>query len=249
MNMSRLVILLSALALAAPAGAETLRVLALESPSFFYQKDGRLTGIEHDILDYFAKSRGDTMKVEWVDSFAAMLERVEKGEVDLAAGTITITPERARRMDFTAPYFPVQVILVERMGDDTTSLTDLVGHRVGAFSRTTAEDALKAVPGILIVNEGGLEGQLSAIERGEMRAAAADSSAIIPELDNFPGLKIGMALGAESGFGFALPKGSALTGPLTEHIKKLKQSGIYFRLVSTHMGPRASEIVRAAKIE
>jgi len=249
MNMSRLAILFSALALAAPAGAETLKVLALESDSFFYQKDGRITGIEHDILDYFAKSRNATLQIEWVDSFAGIFERVEKGEVDIAAGTITITPARTRRMDFTAPYFPVQVILVERMSDNTKSLTDLVGQRVGAFTKTTSEDALKAVPGILIVNDGTLQDQMRAIERGEMRAAAADSSAIIPELGNFPSLKAGMALGAESGFGFALPKNSPLTGPLTEHIKKLKQSGIYFRLVTTHMGPRASDIVKAAKIE
>jgi len=249
MNMSRLAVLLSALSFAAPSGAETLRVLALESDSFFYQKDGKLTGIEHDILDYFAKSRNATLQIEWVDSFAGMLERVERGDVDLAAGTITITPERARKMDFTVPYFPVQVILVERMSDNTTSLTDLVGQRVGAFTRTTSEDALKAVPGIVIVNDGTLQDQMKAIERGEMRAAAADSSAIIPALESFPNLKIGMALGAESGFGFALPKDSPLTSPLTDHIKKLKQSGIYFRLVTTHMGPRASEIVKAARIE
>jgi ABC-type amino acid transport substrate-binding protein len=249
MYMSRLAVLLSALAVAAPAGAETLRVLALQSESFFYQKDGGFAGIEHDILDYFAKSRSGSLSIEWVDSFAGMLERIENGEADLAAGTITITPERARKMDFTAPYFPVQVILVERMSDDTRSLTDLVGQKVAAFTKTTAEDALKAVPGIVIVNDGTLQEQMKAIERGELRAAAADSSAIIPELDNFPSLKMGMALGAESGFGFALPKGSPLTGPLTEHIKRLKQSGIYFRLVTTHMGPRASEIVKAAKIE
>jgi ABC-type amino acid transport substrate-binding protein len=249
MNMSRLAVLFSALALTAPAGAETLRVLALESESFFYQNDGHLAGIEYDILDYFAKSRGATLSIEWVDSFGSMLERIEKGEADLASGTITITPERSRRMDFTASYFPVQVILVERMSDHAKSLSDLVGQRVGAFTKTTAEDALKAVPGIVIVNEGTLQEQMRAIDRGEMRAAAADSSAIIPELENFPSLKVGMALGAESGFGFALPKSSPLTAPLTEHIKKLKQSGIYFRLVTTHMGPRASEIVRGAKIE
>jgi ABC-type amino acid transport substrate-binding protein len=133
------------------------------------------------------------------------------------------------------------------MSDDTKSLTDLVGQRVGAEARTTSEDALKAVPGILIVTDGSLREHMRAIDRGEMRAAAADSSAIIPALEDFPSLKLGMALGAESGFGFALPKNSPLTGPLSEHIKKLKQSGIYFRLVTTHMGPRASEIIRAAK--
>jgi hypothetical protein len=47
--------------------------------------------------------------------------------------------------------------------------------------------------------------------------------------------------------GFALPKNSPLKGPLSEHIKKLKESGIFFRVVTTHMGPRASQIIRAAK--
>jgi polar amino acid transport system substrate-binding protein len=244
---TRLAVLISTVALAAPAGAETLRVLALKSSPFFYEKDGKTTGIDYEMLDYFAKSRGATLQIEWADSFAGMLQRVEKGEVDLAAGSITITPERARRMDFTVPYFPVQVVLVERLSDDTRSLTDLVGQRVGAEARTTSEDALKAVPGIVIVTEGSLRENMRAIDRGEMRAAAADSTAIIPALDEFPSLKLGMALSAESGFGYALPKGSPLTAPLSEHIKKLKESGIYFRLVTTHMGPRAGEIIRAAK--
>jgi ABC-type amino acid transport substrate-binding protein len=247
--MSRLAVLFSLFAFAGPAGAQTLKVLALESDAFFYRKTGRVTGIEHDILDYFAKTRNATLEIEWVDSFGGMLERIEKGEADLAAGTITITQERTRKMDFTASYFPVQVVLVEKIDANTRSLTELVGRKVAAFVDTTAEDALRAVPGIVIVNEGTLPEQMSAIVRGELSAAAADSSAVIPELDRFPQLKVGMALGAESGFGFALPKGSPLTAELTEHIKKLKESGIYFRLVSTHMGPRASEIVKAAKIE
>ena len=243
----RLAVVISTVALAATAGAETLRVLALKSSPFFYEKDGRTTGIDYEMLDYFAKSRGATLQIEWADSFSGMLERVEKGDADIAAGTITITPERERRMDFTVPYFPVQVVLVERMSDHTTSLADLVGQRVGAEARTTAEDAIKAVPGVLVVHDGSLRDWMRAIEAGEMRAAAADSSAIIPALEGFPNLKLGMGLGAESGFGFALPKGSPITGPLSEHIKKLKESGIFFRLVSKHMGPRASEIIRAGK--
>jgi polar amino acid transport system substrate-binding protein len=249
MRVSCLALVFSLLAFAGSAGAKTLKVLALEQDAFFYQKTGKVTGIEHDILDYFARTRNATLEIEWVDSFGRMLERIEKGEADLAAGTITITPERTRRIDFSVSYFPVQVVLVEKIDANTRSLTELVGRKVAAFVDTTAEDALRAVPGILIVNDGTLQEQMSAIVRGELHAAAADSSAVIPELDRFPQLKVGMTLGAESGFGFALPKGSPLTGPLTEHIKKLKESGIYFRLVSTHMGPRASEIVKAAKIE
>jgi ABC-type amino acid transport substrate-binding protein len=247
--MSRLAAFVCLLALAAPATAETMKVLALRSEPFFYEKDGRPAGIEYDILEYFAKSRNATLDVEFVDSFSSLLERIEAKEVDIAAGTITITKERSRRLAFSAPYFPVQVVLVESMSQKTKSLDELAGTRVGAFVDTTAEEALRAVPAIRIVNDGTLEEMMDQIVTGELRAAAADSSAVIPALDQFPSLKIGLALSEQQAFGFALPKGSPLESSLSDHVRRLKESGIYFRIVTEHMGARASEIVRAAKIE
>ena len=67
----------------------------------------------------------------------------------------------------------MQVVLVERASENTKSLTELVGHEVACFTRTTAEDALKAVPGIIVVNEGTLQDQMKAIDRGELRAVGA----------------------------------------------------------------------------
>lgn len=247
--MSRLATILGVLALSASATAEPLKILALRSEPFFYERDGHPAGIEYDILEYFAKSRNTTLDVEWVESFASLLDRIEAGEMDIAAGTITITPERARRLAFSAPYFPVQVVLVESLSASTTSLNELSGTKVGAFVETTADEALRTVPGIRVVNTGTLEEMMAAIVKGDLRAAAADSSAVIPALEDFPSLKIGMALSEQQAFGFALPKGSPLETALSEHVRRLKESGIYFRVVTKHMGPRASEIVRAAKIE
>lgn len=247
--MTRLVFLVACLAFAAPAQPETIRVLALESEFFFYQKNGKPAGIEYDILEYFAKSRDATLDVVWVDSFAGVLEGIQKREGDVAAGTITVTPERTLRMSFSAPYFPVQLALVEKMTANTASLGDLKGTRVGAFTKTTAEDALLAVPGIQVVNEGDLQQMMQAVMKGELRAVVADSSAVIPALADFPSLKVGLTLGEEQSFGFALPKGSSLREPLSQLVLKLKESGIYYRIVTAHMGERASEIVRAAKAQ
>jgi hypothetical protein len=69
------------------------------------------TGIEHDILDYFAKSRTRRCRSSgWTRSREC--SSASKGEVDPRPAFLTITPDRTRRMDFTASYFPVQVILV-----------------------------------------------------------------------------------------------------------------------------------------
>jgi ABC-type amino acid transport substrate-binding protein len=224
-------------------------VVAIQTDFFFYEKDGKPAGIEYDILDYFAKSQNRTLQVQWADSFADLFDLVQAGKADVAAGTITITPERARRVAFSAGYFPVQVMLVARMNDGAKSLRELAGSKVGAFTKTTAEDALKAVPEIQIVTDGTLEEMLKAIDKGELRAAAADSSAVIPVLESHPNLKVGLTLGDQGSFGFALPKDSALKEALNQNILRLKESGIYFRIVTAHMGSRASEIVRAAKAE
>jgi ABC-type amino acid transport substrate-binding protein len=247
--MGRLLVTLLSLAFALPAGAEPLRVVAINTDFFFYEKDGKTTGIEYDILEYFAKSRNMTLEVHWADSFADLFEEVRSGRADVAAGTITITPEREQRVAFSVGYFPVQVVLAEKMNDGAKSLEELAGSKVGAFAQTTAEDALKKVPGIQIVTNGGLEEMLKAVDSGDLRAAAADSSAVIPVLEAFPRLKIGLALGEQQSFGFALRKDSALREPLSQNILRLKESGIYFRIVTAHMGSRASEIVRAAKVE
>ncbi|HXV59415.1 MAG TPA: transporter substrate-binding domain-containing protein [Vicinamibacteria bacterium] len=244
----RLSVLLFTLSLSSHAASETLRVIALSSERFFFEENGRLRGIEYEILDYFAKSRDATLAVEWVDSFSDLLPRIEAGKADIAAGTITITDERERRVDFSAGYFPVQVVLVERSGEASGSLKELAGAKVAAFQDTTAVDALKQEPRIeIVVASDGIEGMLEAVRKGEIRAAAADSSAVIPLLEDYPTLKISQTFGDEQHFGFALPKGSPLKEALSEHILRLKESGIYFRFLTDHMGPRATEIVRAAR--
>ena len=235
------------LGLTVPADAESLRVLALRSDSFFVEKDGRHGGIEYDILESFAKNQGVALSVQWVGSFTELLSRVEKGNLDVAAGTITITAEREKRMDFSAPYFPVQIVLVERAAETTRRSEELAGAKVGAFRGTTAEDALRAIAGVKVVYGGTLQEMFEAVARGELRAVAADSSSVIPALEGHPLLKLGLTFGKEQNFGFALPKGSPLKEPLSQHIARLKDSGIYFRILKQNLGPKATEIVLAAR--
>lgn len=245
--MSRIAALVLSLAVAGSVSGETLHVLALSSPPFFYEDNGAPAGIEYEILDYFAQTRDLEIEVEYIDSFPQLLERIAAGDGDVAAGTITITDERRKRMDFSAPYFPVQVVLVERTGESSDSPDDLRGKKVAAFVETTAEQALEEIGGVDIVTLQGVPGMLDAVATGEIDAAAGDSSAIIPVIDDYPGLEISLSFGELQHFGFALPKGSTLQEPLSRHVDKLKESGIYFRIVTEHMGPQASSVVRAAR--
>ena len=247
--MTRWVVFSITLLFAAPSAAEKLRVLALPSEPFFYEEDGQPMGIEYEILELFAKSRGVRLDITFVDSFPELLERIANGDGDIASGTITITEARDERMDFSAPYFPVQVVLVERAGEASESLGDLAGKSVAAFEKTTAEEALRAVDGVDVVRREGVPGMLEAVRDEEIHGAAGDSSAIMPVIDDYPELTISLAFGERQHFGFALPEGSELKKPLSRHIAKMKEAGIFFRLVTKHMGPQASSVVRAARDE
>ena len=131
----------------AGASKEPLRVLAYSSPGFFQQGESGPTGIEYDLLRYYADSTERVLEIIWVEQFQDLIPRLIAGDGDLISATMTITPKRQRVIDFTASYFPVQIRLVTREDRPITDLAQLDGETVGAVKGTTGEQALIAIPG------------------------------------------------------------------------------------------------------
>jgi polar amino acid transport system substrate-binding protein len=241
-----LVILLSLLA-AAPAAAAPLRVLAYQTEPFFYSSGGKPAGLEFEILEYYAKATGRTLEVTWTDQFETIVETVANGQVDIAAATLTITPERQDRVSFSTSYFPVRVMLVEPRGQVTTDLRQLAGASLATIRATTYEEILSTVPRAQMVYGVEEKDLFELVASGKARAAAADSAIALTLLPRYPQLRLGMALSAEQGFGFAVPKGSPLAADLSRHIAQLKASKIYFRLLEKHLGAEAARMVAAGR--
>lgn len=231
-----------------PAFPAALRVLAYETPPFFYPgADGKPTGIEYEILQYFAKAKGEAVEVIWTDDFEGILPRLARGEADVAASTLTITTERRQLVGFSAPYFPTRVMLVERKGDSTRRLEQLAGATLATIRGTTYEQLMASVPRATLVYGAVEEDLLKLVASGGARAAAADSVVALTLLPRYPGLRLGIPLSPEQGFGFAVRKGSPLERELTTHIQQLKSSQIYFRILEKHLGAEAARLVAAGK--
>ena len=234
---------------ATPGAAAPLRVLAYETTPFFFRgPGGEPAGIEYEILQYFAKTKGQTLQVVWTADFEGILSRVAKGDVDVAAGTITITPERRAQVAFSSPYFPTRVMLVEpRGGPSTPRLDGLSGATVAAMKGTTYEELLSAIAGVKMVWGANEDELLRLVATGKARATAADSAVALTLLPKYPGLRLGIPLSPEQGFGFAMRKGSPLERELSTHIGQLKASQIYFRILEKHLGAEAARLVAAGK--
>jgi ABC-type amino acid transport substrate-binding protein len=242
--------LLAAAALAAaPSRGQEIHVLAyLNEPFFFTGADGKPAGLEYEILEFYARGAGRKLRISTSTDFPELLAKIGRGEADVASGTITITPERRERLDFSGSYFPVRLVLVERAGGPaTTRLDQLAGATLATIEATTMKKRLAAVPNAKFTYARSQEELLELVASGAARATAVDSALAYPLLPRYPALRMGMALSDPQELGFAVPKGSALAGELSRHIARLKESGIYFRLVEKYLGAEAVKAVAAGR--
>ena len=226
---------------------QPLKVLAYDTRPFFYREGGKPAGLEYEILEYYARAKGRPLQVVWVDDFEQVIDKLARGEGDVAAATLTATPERQQQVDFSVRYFPVRVMLVEPRDQTTTSLADLAGATLATIKGTTYEAVMTQVPRARFVYGITEDDMLKLIAAGKARAAAADSALVLGPLRNYPQLKLGMALSPEQGLAFAVPKGSPLGEELSKHIAQLKAGQIYYRLLEKHLGAEAAKLAAAGR--
>ena len=144
--------LLSALAGAAPPGTaastqppHVLRVVGAESypPYLFRDEEGRPTGLVADEWALWEKKTGVHVELEPVN-WSDALRRVADGDADVI-DTIFWSSDRARTLDFTAPFADVrEPIYAESSVKGLVDLHSLRGLHVAALSGDVCVDRLRA---------------------------------------------------------------------------------------------------------
>jgi ABC-type amino acid transport substrate-binding protein len=242
-------LLMTAGAVAQTAAPAPLRVVAYSVEPYIHVANGHPAGLEYDILEYIAKALGRPLEISWVERFEEVLPALEQGGFDVASATITITPERQARFAFSPAYLPVRVVLVEPSSENTSSLAALRGSTLATIKGTTYESLLLQVPEVKLLYAASEQEQFELVAGGRARALAVDSAVAFHQLKRFPGLRLGMPLGPEQGFGFAFPKGSTLAPAFSRTLHQLKASNIYYPLLKKHLGEEAVAAVKAAKAQ
>lgn len=225
--------------LSLPVHAQELRVLTTELPPFFYLEGGELAGIEYEILSYHAKSAGLELDIRWLAHWPELFPALEDGKGDIVAAACTVTEERKQRFDFATPHFPVRMQLVERADENTRDVSELAGAKLGVLAGSTGAAAFASVPSATIVDYPSPRELFRAAAEGKVRAIACESADAYLFLQEFQNLHLGIALSEQQHYGFALPKNSTHREALNQSIARLKQSGIYYRIVEKYLGKRA----------
>ena len=117
-------------------------------PQSYIDKNGNLIGFDVDVAKQVAKEIGVPVKIvtaQW-DSIPTGLQ-VDR--FDVSIGSMTITKERAKTLDFTEPYYYTQAQVIVKQGSPLlTSLAAMKGKTIGLAAQTTYSAFLGKAGGI-----------------------------------------------------------------------------------------------------
>ncbi|MDN4490500.1 ABC transporter substrate-binding protein [Demequina sp. SYSU T00068] len=152
---------------------------------------------------------------------------------DLNIQQFSITEERKAAVDFSSPYYTTTQAVVTVEGSaaaDATTVEALAGLAVGVPSGTTSYTIAAEVLGednLSVFNSS--EDTVLALNSGQIDAFVIDlpSAFYLAAVELDGGVILGQFEDATGGdeFGFVLPKGSALTEPVTAAVDALREDG------------------------
>ena len=106
----------------------------------------KVIGYEAEIVAALAAELG--MEPEFVqNAWAGLIEGLNRGDYDIVINGLEITPDRAKEVHFTPPYYySTEILTVHKENGWTHSLEDLKGRRVGTLEASLAQRILAQLP-------------------------------------------------------------------------------------------------------
>ncbi|MEU9064794.1 ABC transporter substrate-binding protein [Streptomyces sp. NPDC048430] len=200
---------------------------------FQIRKGNAIVGFDVDLVDLVAEKLEVTQEI--VDT---PFEGIQSGEdlnarkCDLAAAGMTITPVRAKNLDFSAPYFDATQALVAKKGSSFTSLASLKGKKLGVQQGTTGETyAQKNAQGVTTVQFEDLALLLTAVKTGQVDAAVNDNGVLFEYVRKNPGTQVTAEFDTGEQYGIGVRAGNdALRKEIDKVISEAKSDGSYDRI-------------------
>ena len=212
------------------------------TPWFDSNKPSNGKGFESAVAYAVAKQLGfPASKVKWVKaSFGTVIQHGKKA-FDFDINEVSITPERAKAVDFSTGYYDVAQALVTTTKSKIAkakSIADLanakLGASVGSTSYTTINDVIKPKVKASVFDTNDLA--TAALKNGQIDGLVLDlpTAFYVAGAELTGGLIIGQfapKAGSDQ-FGLVLSKGSSLTKSVSAAVDALRANGTLKALAS-----------------
>jgi polar amino acid transport system substrate-binding protein len=165
-------------------GELIVAMLGVDTPPFFYEKNGELVGVEVDLAKSIAKELGVNIRFNrTAKTFNGVVDIVARGEADMALSKLSRTLARTQIISFTQPYLVMNHALIlnrvkfaqfarERALPEV--IRGFTGS-VGVIAKSSFADyARRNFPNAKVVEYPGWPDVLKALEKGEVIGAYRD---------------------------------------------------------------------------
>ncbi|MEV0314691.1 polar amino acid transport system substrate-binding protein [Nonomuraea fuscirosea] len=218
-------------------------------PFQFKDADGKIVGFDVDIVDLAAKKLGVEQNIVDID-FAVIKSgaAMAAGKCDVAAAGMTITPDRQKNIDFSAPYFDATQALLAKKGTGASSLEDVKakGLKLGAQASTTGLDYVKK-NGFDPTEYADSSKELLALQAGQADVIVQDLPVVLtwlkkPEVAEKFELIGSLDTGEQYGIGLKKGADPVLLKTINDEIAKAKADGTYEQIFVKWFGKKPGEL-------
>jgi len=165
-------------------GELVVAMLGVDTPPFFYEKNGQLVGLEVDLARAIGKELGVNVRFNRdAKSFNAVVDIIARGEADMAISKLSRTLARTQVIAFSQPYLTLNHALIlnrvkfAQFARDRTLPQVIRGFSgsIGVIAKSSFSDyARRNFPNAKIQEYPGWGDVLKALDKGEVIGAYRD---------------------------------------------------------------------------
>lgn len=211
------------------------------APFEYTDEDNNFVGIDVDLLAAAMEVAGLSYELNSI-GFDAAVAALESGQADGVIAGMSITDERAKKYDFSDPYYDSYVCAAAKDGGDYASLDDLSGTTVACKTGTMSADwaeSIKDTYGFTITYFDQSDMMYQDVLTGSSSACFEDYPVMAYGVKQGNGLTI---IGEDQDdfstpYGFAVLKGqnAELLEGFNTGLKELRDNGQYDEIVNKYL--------------
>lgn len=194
-------------------------------------KTGGYTGFDVELMEAIGKEIG--REPEFIDSsFETIFRDVAQGKFEAVMSAATITPERAKVVSFSLPYYLSEQAILVKEGSSIKGLADLKGKVVAAQQGTTGLELgkEKAEAAELRPFPEGPDAD-NALKAGTVEAVIIDAPVAKQQAEELGGIEIVEKVPTDETYGIAVSKeNTELVEQINEGLKKTIEDGSYTKV-------------------
>lgn len=222
-----------------------LRVVTRNSPTTYYTGSNGPEGPEYDLIKGFADFISVELKLETSQRFSDLIPTVESGRAHVAAAGLTMTTERAKRVDFGPAYQEVEQLVIYKLGTGRPhDIDDLLGKKVEVVAGSSYVETLKDIQKIrpdLIWTENphaDLAELLTAVAEQDIQYTVADSTLYKVYRNYLPEIRRGFKITMGESLAWAFPKrhDRSLIERAEVYLENIKLNGEYDKIMERYYG-------------